>query len=96
MDGAFFEAFATVDEKQKGSIKKAKQETKRQIETLVGKDQADGYSTFYKLFSKDVFTASQVIFGVHFLFLTVLCTSRVIEFCTEGSGKLDPLKQSHV
>ncbi len=60
MDGAFFEAFATVDEKQKGSIKKAKQETKRQIETLAGKDLTDGYAGFYKLFPRDSFTPAQV------------------------------------
>eukprot|EP00794_Sanderia_malayensis_P009157 gene9157-10130_t len=57
LDGAFFEAFATVDEKQNGSIRKAKQETKKQM--LDDKDMTDGNATFYKLFSKDSFTQDQ-------------------------------------
>lgn len=60
LDGAFFEAFATVDQKQKGFLKQAKQDSKKQAKTLIEKQEADANSVFYSLFSKDSFTRSQV------------------------------------
>eukprot|EP00795_Rhopilema_esculentum_P009202 gene9202-16876_t len=59
LDGAFFEAFSSVDQKQKGLIKKAKKESKKQAETLIEKQEADTNSVFYPLFSKDSFTLNQ-------------------------------------
>ena len=69
LDGAFFEAFSSVDQKQKGLIKKAKKESKKQAETLIEKQEADTNSVFYPLFSKDSFTHNQVY---HFYYLIQL------------------------
>lgn len=60
LDGAFFEAFAEVDQKQKGFLKQAKRDSKKQAENLIEKQEADANSVFYPLFSKDRFIHSQV------------------------------------
>jgi len=59
LDGAFFEAFATVDKKQRGFLKQAKADSKRQAETLVEKQEADASSVLHPYFSKDKFTHDQ-------------------------------------
>lgn len=68
LDGAFFETFANVYEKQKGLIKRAKKESKRQAETLIEKQEADANSVFYALFPSESFTHNQV-----FLFVRPVC-----------------------
>ena len=68
LDGAFFETFANVYEKQKVLIKRAKKESKRQAETLIEKQEADANSVFYALFPSESFSHSQVL-----LFASLVC-----------------------
>ena len=60
LDGGFFETFATVYQKQRGFLKQAKADSKRQAVTLIEKQESDASSVFYPLFTKDEFTHDQV------------------------------------